>query len=108
MKTTDKTDPELFPETPRNWFVAPRFKPQTRAQKKAEHEPELSHYELRFGAIRQAHLKRTTESGRVYLQSLANFMNDKGQKPRLKIECAADAPNPEAYLQRISDAPRVL
>ncbi|MFT3992546.1 MAG: hypothetical protein QM680_14200 [Luteolibacter sp.] len=85
-----------------SWSVVPVFARLTRKEKKLNIQPTLKHYELRFGTKCQE--RATSKVGADRLEELARLYNRNKTKPRkARIECAADAPNPEAYLRKISN-----
>lgn len=86
-------------ETPR-WTVRTKYHPQTKQEKELKMEPKVKCHELLYGNRLQT--TRKGESGQAALMDLAKFLNAKRMEPRDRIECAADAPNPEKYLQKIS------
>lgn len=93
-------DPDsLFQDDPA-WTVEAVFCRQSAAQRKSGFAPELSHWELRYdGKVQQ---KAGDGAGEARLRQLARFCNKRNLTPRPRVECAADAPAPDAYLRRIS------
>ena len=75
-----------------------RYHHQSRAEKAAKKPLEVHHHELLFGQSCEA--KRTGESGLESLREMARFLNRRNLQPRARVECAADAPNLEAYLKK--------
>lgn len=73
---------------------------QTKLERAAKKPLEVSHHELLFG--NHVESRRKGESGLETLRKIARFLNRRNLKPRDRIECAADAPNPEKYLQKIT------
>lgn len=57
-------------------------------------------YQLLYGT--SVEMTRRGIDGERSLRAMASFLNRKKLSPRERIECAADAPNPEKYLQKIT------
>lgn len=85
---------------PPRWSVRTRYHAQTRAEKYNKIEPQVKDYQLIYGGTVQA-TRRGTDGERS-LREMATFLNRKKLEPRDRIECAADAPNPQKYLEKIS------
>lgn len=86
---------------PPRWSVRTKYHHQTKAEKLRNPEPIVKHYELTFGGV--CHEKGKGEGELERLRSLAIIFNRGKVVPkRLAVECAADAPNPRTYLQKIS------
>lgn len=88
---------ELFQDEPR-WTVATRYKHQTRKEREAKPPLEVTHHELLYDTVVQS--KARGEHGLENLRDKARFLNRKRLVPRDRIECAADAPNPDAYIRK--------
>jgi len=82
------------------WSVRTRYHAQTKAEKLRKDEPIPKDYQLVYGGTVQA-TRRGTDGERS-LREMASFLNRKKLLPRDRIECAADAPNPQKYLEKIS------
>lgn len=91
---------ELIPACPNRWEVITRHKPQNTAEKKRKEPLEISHHELCFGG--RCQLKRIGSHGLEILREMAKFMNSRDMVPRRPIEFAADAPNPQKYLEKLA------
>ena len=91
---------DLFPPSEPRWYVLTCHRQQTKLERIAKKPSEVSHHELLFGDSVQSRLKG--ETGLETLREIARFLNSRGLAPRKKIECAADAPNAESYLKKIS------
>lgn len=85
---------------PPRWSVRTRYHAQTKVEKLRKDEPVPKDYQLVYGGITQA-TRRGTDGERS-LREMATFLNRKKLLPRDRIECAADAPNPQKYLEKIS------
>lgn len=85
---------------PPRWFVRTRYHSQTKAEKRRKEEPDIKDYQLVYGNLVQA-TRRGTDGERS-IREMATFLNRKRLLPRDRIECAADAPNPQKYLEKIS------
>jgi hypothetical protein len=94
------TDSELFPAGEPRWAVLTCYKHQSRAERLARIPKEVSHHELLFGT--KVELRRKGEAGLEVLREMAKFLNRRELLPRPRVQCAADAPNPEAYLRKNS------
>jgi hypothetical protein len=90
----------LLPADAPRWAVIVCHAKQTKAERAAKQKPVISHYELVFG--NHVESKRKGESGYESLMEIAKFLNKRKMIPRPKIQCAADAQNPESYIQSIS------
>ncbi len=88
---------ELFNHEPR-WTVLTRHHFQSMADKIAKKPQQVSHFELLYDD--QCQCRRKGESGQLALQEIARFLNRRRLKPRARIECVADAPNPADYLKK--------
>ena len=86
-------------ETPR-WTVRTKYHPQSKGEKLRQEEPVVKCHELAFG--NKVQTTRKGEAGQAALMELARFLNQKRMVPRDRVECAADAPSAEKYLQKIS------
>ncbi len=91
---------ELPITDPPRWTVRTRYHSQTKDEKRRKEEPEVKDHLLLFGTTVQM-TKRGT-AGESSLREMATFLNRKKLEPRDRIECAADAPNPHKYLEKIS------
>lgn len=91
---------DLIPACDARWEVITRHKHQTAAEKKRKEPLEISHHELCFGG--RCQLKKIGSHGLEILREMAKFMNSRCMKPRRPIECAADAPNPQKYLEKLA------
>lgn len=98
-KNQSQPTEELLPADPDRWTVVTKFARQNRQQIKRGEAPEISHHELLFGHYCQ--MKKRGESGLESLREMARFLNKRNLQPRPQIQCAADAPSPEAYLKKI-------
>lgn len=85
---------------PPRWSVRTRYHAQSKGEKARKEEPIPKDYQLVYGRQIQA-TKRGIEGERS-LREMATFLNRKKLEPRDRIECAADAPNPQRYLEKIS------
>ena len=91
-------DKELFePEGPQ-WVVLTCHRRQTKEEKIRKAPLEISHHELLYGTAVQT--KRKGNQGLEALRDMAKFLNKKQLIPRDRVQCAADAPNPEAYIRK--------
>lgn len=91
---------ELFPPAEPRWHVLTCHKAQTKLERVAKKPREVSHHELLYG--NHVESRRKGETGLETLREIARFLNSRGLRPRARIECAADAPSPEKYLQKIT------
>ena len=91
---------ELPMNNPDNWNVRTRHFPQTKAQLARKEDPEVKHHELYFGRTLQ--LTKRGQDGLNILNEMAKFLNRRKLVPRERVECAADAPNLEKYLQKLA------
>jgi hypothetical protein len=91
---------ELFPSGEPRWGVLTRYRSQSKAEKLAKKPLEISHHDLLYGTHVES--RRKGENGLEALREIARFLNRRNLKPRDRVECAADAPNPAHYLQKIS------
>ena len=89
---------DLFPTSEPRWTVLTCHRPQTKLEKVAKKPLVISHHELLYGSHVES--KRKGETGLETLREIARFLNRRNLKPRDRVECAADAPNAEAYLKR--------
>jgi len=94
------SDSELFPASEPRWYVLTCHRAQSKLERIAKKPLEVSHHELLFG--NHVESRRKGETGLETLREIARFLNRRNLKPRDIIECAADAPNPEKYLQKIT------
>jgi hypothetical protein len=86
---------------PPRWSVRTKYHSQSKGEKTRKEEPIVKHHEFTFGGA--VHEKGKGEGELERLRSLAIIFNRGKVIPRrLAVECAADAPNPRAYLQKIS------
>ena len=85
---------------PPRWSVRTRYHAQTKQEKELKCEPEVKDHQLCFGGVPQ--LTKRGCDGERSLREMASFLNRKRLEPRDRIECAADAPNPQKYLEKIS------
>lgn len=85
---------------PPRWSVRTRYHAQTRGEKLRKEEPIPKDYQLVYGGSVQS--TRRGADGERSLREMATFLNRKKLLPRDRIECAADAPNPQRYLEKIS------
>lgn len=85
---------------PPRWSVRTRYHAQTKGDKLRKEEPIPKDCQLVYGGTVQA-TRRGTDGERS-LREMAGFLNRKKLLPRDRIECAADAPNPQKYLEKIS------
>lgn len=93
-------DIQLFPPPPPRWHVLTCHKAQSKLERVAKKPREISHHELLYG--NHVESRRKGETGLDTLREVARFLNSRSLTPRPKIECAADAPNPVTYLQKIT------
>lgn len=91
---------ELPIQDPPRWHVRTRYFTQTKTEKLRKDEPIPKDYQLVYGGTVQA-TRRGTDGERS-LREMASFFNRKRLEPRDRIECAADAPNPQKHLEKIS------
>ena len=91
---------ELFPPPEPRWHVLTCHKAQTKLERVEKKPREVSHHELLYG--NHVESRRKGETGLETLREIARFLNSRGLRPRDRIECAADAPSPEKYLQKIT------
>ncbi len=85
---------------PPRWSVRTRYHAQTKQEKLLKIEPDVRDHQLLFGGIAQ--LTKRGCDGERSLREMATFLNRKKLEPSDRIECAADAPNPQNYLAKIS------
>lgn len=91
---------DLFPNQEPRWTVLTCYHHQSKVERAAKAPLIVSHYELLYGTHIEA--RRKGEAGQESLREMARFLNRRTLVPRPKIQCAADAPNPEKYLQKIT------
>lgn len=81
------------------WSVRTRLQSQSKADKLRKEEPIPRDYQLLYGGTVQA--TRRGIDGERSLREMASFLNRKKLEPRDRIQCAADAPNPQKYLESL-------
>lgn len=99
-RNTKPAQGELIPEKPEAWIVRA-------AMWTKKENPSLE------GTLNAGGLHKLCHNGRTILtakgmqnlrrlEAIAKLGNATKAEPRVKIDCAADAPNPEKYLEKIS------
>ena len=96
-KSKTAPDPDLPLSTEPDWQVVTWFQKQSISEKQSGAEPKFKGYRLMYGDAIQQEVKGA--GCHDSLREVARHLNRHKQKPRPRIQCAADCPSPETYIK---------